>query len=165
MIVILATVHEYQHLGHFLNDEFEKRLLYLKEKFDAKLVMEEWSEKKKSSFPAALASKADISWLNIGTPIEEQFRTFSYSPVCHPAHDGTLPPDFDAPMLLEYGPFEKQENREVQMLQNIEAAMANVDCGILILGVAHLHSMFTKLKDATFEVVAYHWFELLRLHS
>lgn len=160
-IVILATVHELQTAGHFLNSELEGRLRYLHDKFAFEIVMEEWSSNQRPSFAANFAPQVGLPWRNVGTPREEHFSTYT-NPIAHPGHDGTLDHDPEAPGLSEYGPFQRQENRENRLVQNIQTEMANCSVGLFIVGVAHLHSLFGKLRSAGFDVIGYHWFEILR---
>jgi hypothetical protein len=65
--------------------------------------------------------------------------------------------DEAAPSLSEYGPLDKQENRENLMAQNVQQAMTHHDVGIFVVGVAHLHSMSMKLISAGFNVSVYVW--------
>ena len=60
----------------------------------------------------------------------------------------------------EYGPFEKQEAREDQMAKNVQMEMKNYETGLFILGLAHLHSIFSKLRVLGFSVTAYAWLSL-----
>jgi len=154
-VVILATFHEWQTLGHNRNSALEKRLAYLISKFGVQTLMEEWSEKHES-FAETFATKAGVHWVDVGTPPEPQFRTY-HGPINYPGHDGTLPYDPDAPSLNEYGPFESQEARENQIAKNIKAEMEGYETGIFIVGVAHLHSLFAKLRFNGFRVIAYSW--------
>ena len=157
-VALLATLHEYQILGSPHNSELEKRLKYLMRRFGAQVVLEEWFEKNGPSFAAGFAAKSGLAWASVGTPDEEQFRTYTCPPVNHPGHDGTLqPPDWNAPSMAEYGPFKSQENRENQMVKNVEAEMESYETGIFVLGLAHLHSLFGKLMTAGFSVTGYHW--------
>jgi hypothetical protein len=154
-IVILATVHQYQVVGHHRNPELEERLEYLKSRLAADVVMEEWSDKLGQSAAKAFAAKLGLHWANIGPPEEEKFRTYT-GPINFPGHDGTLqPPDWHAPGIYEYGPFEKQEDREKKMAENIQAVMEGHKTGLLVCGLAHLHSLFGKLIASGFEVLGF----------
>jgi hypothetical protein len=153
---MLATVHQLQKSGHFLNGELEDRLRYLREKFSFEIILEEWSKNQSPSFAADYANKLHLKWQDIGTSKEEQFSTYT-NPINHPGHDGTLDSDPDAPELSEYGPYERQENREKQMLKNIQEKMGNHEVGLLIVGIAHLHSLFGKLESNGFKTTAYNW--------
>lgn len=154
-VVMLATFHEWQTLGHNRNLALQDRLVYLISKFGAQTLMEEWSEKNES-FAKEFATREGLHWADVGTPSEPQFRTY-YGLINYPGHDGTLPPDPDAPPLNEYGPFESQEARENEMARNIKAEMELHETGIFIVGVAHLHSLFAKLLQFGFRVIAYSW--------
>lgn len=118
--------------------------------------MEEWSEKKEESFAKAFAPKSGLNWANVGTTDEPQFQTY-WGQIHYPGHNGTLQYDPDAPSLDEYGPFENQEARENRMVKNIHAEMENYETGLFILGLAHLHSVFGKLKSSGFTVTGYSW--------
>jgi hypothetical protein len=50
-----------------------------------------------------------------------------------------------------------QENREHAMVEHICTAMAGHHVGILLVGLAHLHSMSQKLLAADFNVTAFDW--------
>jgi hypothetical protein len=155
-IVMLATVHQYQMLRNDGNSELEKRLDYLRSKFSAQTVMEEWSEKKGESFAKAFATKSGLHWANVGTPDEPQFRTY-WGLIHYPGYNGTLQHDPHAPSLDEYGPFENQEGSENWMVKKVQVEMENYETGLFILGVAHLHSLFAKLRSLGFKVTGYSW--------
>ena len=118
--------------------------------------MEEWTEKKGKSRTKAFATKAGLHWTNVGTPDEPPFQSY-LGQIQHPAHNGTLPPDPDAPSLNEYGSFESQEARENWMVKKVQAEMENYETGLFIIGVAHLHSLFAKLRSLDFKVTGYSW--------
>ena len=161
-IVILGTAHEYQRLGHFLNQQLEIRLEHLRSNFNSQVLLEEWSEKAPPSFAASWAARIGLKYQNIGTPDENQSVLYRCPPIDHPSHDGVLGTNFDAPSMSEYGPFEIQEKREEKMVENIRVAMLNDDNGLLLLGIAHLHSMLARLHSRNFDVVGYHWLDLRR---
>lgn len=165
-VVILATVHEYQVLGNARNSELEKRLDYLISKFGAQIVMEEWSENQRECIAKGFATKLDLHWANVGTPDEPEYRTYT-KPINCPGYDGTLQlPEFAdgdelqhwmAPEMDEYGPFENQEAREDRMTKNVQAETENYESGLFVLGLAHLHSIFGKLRSLGFKVTAFSW--------
>jgi len=155
-VVMLATVHQYQITGNDLNSELEKRLAYLRSKFNVQAVMEEWSEKFGESVSHGFAARSGLHWANVGTPAEPRFRTYS-GVINYPGHNGTLRWDPHAPPMDEYGPFENQEARENWMAKNVHAAMENYDTGLFILGIGHMHSLFGKLLSAGFKVTGYSW--------
>ena len=156
-IVIFATFHEVQMNGHARNEELAARFSYLIRKFEAKIVLEEWSENRPASFARTFAESQGVVWKNVGTPTTEDFKTYTIPLVHHPGHDGTLPPDENAPSMSEYGPFERQENRERRMAQNVQTEMLSCEAGLFVVGLAHLHSMGMKLRAAGFDVVGYSW--------
>jgi hypothetical protein len=157
-IVMLGTAHLLHRVpGDDRTAGLEKCLDYLKCKLGTQVVMEEWSEKKKESVAKAYAPKLGLPWANVGTPDEQQYRTYT-GYINHPGYNGTLPEyDPDAPGMNEYGPFENQENRERQMAENVRGEMEKYETGLFVLGTAHLHSMFSKLHSLGFKVVALSW--------
>jgi hypothetical protein len=156
-LVILATSHNIQDNGHHLNSEFEQRLAFLIRMFAPTLLVEEWAEDRPPSFASVLAKRLGLEYTNIGTPKEEQFRTFCNAPINYPGHDGSLGRCSGAPQFYEYGPLDTQENRELRMMHNIENEMKNHAVSLLVLGLAHLHSMSSKIRQANFNVAAYSW--------
>ena len=154
-VVLLATVHQNQIKGLGNNSGLEDRLKYLISRLGVQNVMEEWSDKHGPSVARELTTKLGLRWANVGTPEEEQFRTYT-GPINFPGHDGTLQPvDWDAPGMYEYGPFENQEARESRMATNIRAEMASHEIGLFVCGLAHLHSLFSKLRALEFEVLGF----------
>ena len=156
-LVILATAHEVQLAGHPLNHDLGIRVEYLCRAFNIHLVMEEWTKSKRSFLEGFARAKTALTWEDVGTPAGEEFSTYRCPPLNHPGHDGTLPPDQDAPSMAEYGPYRQQEKREIQMVENICAKMEQHASGLVVVGVAHLHSLLTKLRNRNFEVVGYVW--------
>ena len=156
-IVMLGTAH----LLHRVPEDdsiagLEKCLYYLKRRFGAQVVMEEWSEKKKESVAKVFAPKLGLPWANVGTPDEPQYRTCTPY-INNPGHEGALEYDPDAPGMCEYGSFEKQENRERRMAENVLAEMEKYETCLFVLGTAHLHSMFGRLQSLGFKVLALSW--------
>jgi len=160
-IVMLATAHEYQRDGHGLNNELAERLEYLLHKFSLQIILEEWSDQQTPSFANRFAQRR-AAYSNVGTPDERQYQTYRFGVISHPAHDGTLPTDPCAPLMQEYGPYPQQENREEQMAENVCSAMREFESGLFLMGLAHLHSLFGKLRARNFAVTAYIWFKLLQ---
>jgi hypothetical protein len=158
-IVMLATVHVYQVPGHSRNSGLEERLDYLSRGFGAEIVMEEWSDKQRESVVRTFATKSGLHCANVGTPDEPQYGTY-LGPINHPEYNGTLPHGWNAPEMNEYGPFENQEARENRMAKNVQSEMENYEAGLFILGLAHLHSVFGKLRSLGFKVTAFSWLGL-----
>jgi len=118
-------------------------------------VMEEWAERHGQSVASQFAQTRQLSWANVGTPDETQFRTYT-GPVNYPGHDGPNG-DWDAPGMDQYGPYENQESRELRMAANVDAEMKSYEAGLFILGLAHMHSIFGKLRSLEFNVTGYSW--------
>jgi hypothetical protein len=162
-VVMLATPHLLNRVP--ANDEtlgLEKCLRYLRDRLRPQIVMEEWSEEKGESVAKAFAGESNpaLLWRNVGTPDQTQYRTFGC--IKHPGYHGALKPydpehDPDAPWMEEYGPFENQQNRECRMAENVRAEMERYETGLFVLGRAHLHSVFGKLRCLGFKVVAFSW--------
>jgi hypothetical protein len=154
-IVILAIAHEYQRLGNPGNAKLEECLAYLSRKFKVQIVMEEWTEEQGPTFAAELAPKLGLDFAKIGTPDDEPFRT-CWPQISHPSHNGTLPYDPDAPsMLHEYGPLDTENAREEQMVRSIRKKMEDYTRGLFIVGIAHTHSLHSKLVSMGFDVTSY----------
>jgi hypothetical protein len=156
-IVLFATVHEYQIRGSNQNSQPTRRLDYLRSRLGAQIVMEEWANKHGQSVAAEWAATLGLHWANVGTPDEPEFRTYT-GPINYPGHDGSLqPPDWDAPGMSEYGPFENQEAREIRMVENVRREMERFENGFFLLGLAHLHSLSGRLRSAGFETKGFSW--------
>lgn len=159
-IVLLATTHAAQRPDNPGNAGLEESLRYLRRKFRAQginlqVVMEQWSEEQPPSFVARLAQKLGLPYVHVGTPDKGPFRT-CWPQISHPAHDGTLPHDPDAPSILhEYGPLDAQSAREQQMLRNIRKTMEDYSGGIFIVRIAHTHSLHSQLVALGFDVTSY----------
>ncbi|WP_213803220.1 hypothetical protein [Granulicella sp. dw_53] len=151
-VVLLGTEHSCQFAGNIGNADLRIRLDFLKEQFQGTMLMEEWSENSGPSFVSTLG----MTYENVGTGPERQYRTYPSS-IQYPGYDGTL--DFDAshPSMGEYGPLDHQENRVRAMVEHVCTAMARHHVGILLIGLAHLHSMSQKLLAANFTVSAFQW--------
>jgi len=152
---MLATVHQLQMPGDGPNSRLTECLAYLSSKFRVQIVMEEWAEELGCSAAAKFAEQSGRAWANVGTSDEDQYRTYGCPNVRHPGHDGTLPPDESAPGMDEYGPFSAQELREDRMATNVHAHMQCYETGLFILGIAHMHSLFGKLRSLGLEVKGY----------
>lgn len=157
-IVMLGTPHlEYKEPKGDRIEGLERRVDWLKRKLGAPVVMEEWSEKRKESVASVFAKESGLRWVNVGTPDEPQYRTCNPY-INHPENEGILPEyGADAPEMHVYGPFDKQENRERRMVENVRAEMEKYETGLFILGAAHLHSVFGKLQRLGFRVRAFCW--------
>lgn len=104
-----------------------------------KIGLEEWSTTRqdRSGFKSVCDTKG-VPWADIGTPATEEYTT----------HDVTLALDFPGSAnIRQHGPFDIQESREELMRSNVISAMSAHDSGVLVVGVAHLHSMSMKLKN------------------
>lgn len=155
-VVVLGTIHEYQLAGRPLNSQLCARIQFLIDRFAATTILEEWTDNESQSC-VPVNFKDRLEYANVGTSSDGGFRTYICHPVNHPAHDGILGFCDDAPSMSEYGPLDNQENREIRMLHIIERQMAKHHVGLLIVGLAHLHSLSMKLKTAKFNVSAYSW--------
>jgi hypothetical protein len=63
---MLGTVHQYQMTGSVLSSGLEKRLDFLRSKFNAQLVMEEWAEKYGESVADKFSKASGLHWANVG---------------------------------------------------------------------------------------------------
>ena len=150
-LLVLGTVHGVQEQGNALSNEFKQVLLGLVADYNIKAILEEWTYEPRVSVAATLASER-LKWKNIGTPNEEIFETWCMPLNYHPAKhkEGYL-------YVSEYGPLEKQNARETFMLSRIKKEMIDTDVGLVLVGLAHLHSMTDKLEVSGFDVTACYW--------
>ena len=113
------------------------------------VVLEEWSVTQiEASGAAAVSGALGIPWRNIGTNDDAELATFGY----HRALD--FPRSAN---VGEYGPFDVQEKRERIMRDNIVREMVASQNGVLVVGLAHLHSLSMKLSsDFDLKSFAYH---------
>jgi hypothetical protein len=147
-IVLMGTTHEVQENDYQGTHEFKKVLVYLCRKFPVRVIMEEWTERKGDTVGKRLASEQNLEWVNVGTPSTRELKTF----------DPWFDPSEDPPMLINrYGPADIQTRREGLMLDAMQAAMRNRETGMMIVGMAHLHSMAEKLVRLGFEIEGFHW--------
>ena len=113
------------------------------------IVLEEWSMTQlEASGAATVSDSLGIPWRSIGTPNEPGLATFGFERAL----------DFpNSANIAQYGPFDVQEKRERIMRDNIVQEMAGSQNGLLVIGLAHLHSLSCKLSN-DFEVKshAYH---------
>jgi hypothetical protein len=109
------------------------------------IVLEEWSEAQKiTSGIAAVCNGKGVIWKSIGTPDTQEFTTYHGIYLDFPS-SANIP---------QYGPIGTQEKREQAMCQIVAAAMLSVDLALVVIGLAHLHSMFLKLSGQ-FDVKGY----------
>lgn len=119
---------------------------FMLNEIEPQIVLEEWSTvRQHRSAAAAAADDKGIPWESVGTPAEERFWTYG------PTNALGFP---IASGLLRYGPIANQELREVAMCDSIQHAIKTRETALLVVGLAHLHSMFLKLS-VEFEVEAY----------
>lgn len=152
-LIALGTYHQVQHNGHALNAKFATVISTIIENYDVQVVLEEWWYLPERSFASTLAT-ADLQWRNVGTSDEIRFKTSESALNNHPPIRGDV-----KPILQEYGPLNVQELRENYMVDHITFFMEAHTAGMLIVGLAHLHSLLSKLKAAGFEVRGYSWID------
>jgi hypothetical protein len=151
-VIALATHHHVQLKGHPLNDRFGQVISLVRENYPIEIILEEWMDAHRSF--ASTVDTDKLKWKNVGTPEEKRFETYAYGlNTDPPTHDPTKP------MLQEYGPLDVHELRERYMVDRIKEFMEPYNVGLFIVGLAHLHSMLSKLKAAVFDVRGYSWME------
>ena len=61
--------------------------------------------------------------------------------------------------LQEYPPLDVQERREEYMVDRVIEVMKPYNVGLFVIGLAHLHSMISKLTQSGFELHGYNSLE------
>jgi hypothetical protein len=82
-----------------------------------------------------------VDWLNIGTPATSEFET----------GPGMYHPSLAARL---YGPMDVMEKRETTMIDSVATIMESKQSAVLVVGLAHLHSMASRLA-LLFDVVPF----------
>lgn len=147
-IILLATNHEIQEKDFEDSGEFLRVLEYVLRTWGVQAILEEWTSQKGATVGQKLAQERNLKWINVGTPSTPEFETAGALYDCI-----EIPPI----VLNRYGPPQVQVKREAHMLAGIRQAMNGIDVALMILGMAHLHSMTEKLGAAGFGVESFHW--------
>lgn len=120
-------------------DEIQKVLEFIMDKRRPQVVLEEWSEtQNRESAAARLCKTKGLLWESIGTPQHEEFETYGF------AYALDFP---NSANISRYGPILVQEKRERAMQEHIVRSMSSFDLALVVIGLAHLHSMYVKLSD------------------
>jgi len=152
-VIVLGTYCEAQRIGHALNAKFAGAISLISESYGVQIILEEWWYHAERSFASTLAT-VNLEWKNVGTPDETRFETAIGGLNCPP-------PTYDPrkPILQEYGPLDVQELRENYMVDCIRIFMEPYKVGLFIVGLAHLHSILSKLKTVGFDTRGYSWID------
>jgi len=134
-LVLFGTRH---HDEKRMPAQIRDALSVIIDKCAPQIVLEEWAESRGKSGAAAVCEKTGgLIWKSIGTPATQEFTTY----------DHTYALDFPSSANTQrYGPIPVQEKREKVMYENITAAMSSMESALVIMGLAHLHSMLVKLS-------------------
>lgn len=112
------------------------------------IILEEWSETQiEKSGAESLANSNNIPWKNVGTPDTVEYKTYKCDVALDFFAKGTC-------QIRQHGPLDAQERREKAMCENIRGLMATRATAVVVLGIAHLHSMMSKLSE-DFDVAGY----------
>jgi hypothetical protein len=152
-VIALGTYHEAQRNGHELNAKLERVISLIIESHGAQIILEEWWYHPERSFASTLSTPT-IEWENVGTPDETRFTTSTSGLNLHPPTHNPA-----KPILQEYGPLDVQELRECYMVDKIRVFMEPYKVGLFIVGLAHLHSILSKLKAVGFDARGYSWID------
>ena len=134
-IAVFGTRH---YTASKLPSDIRATMELIVEKHSPTIGLEEWSiNQVESSGFKTVCDARHLLWTSIGTPPTDDLATYTYTSAL----------DFPAGANIQrYGPFEIQEEREHLMCASIIGAMSSHDSAVLVLGLAHLHSMCMKLK-------------------
>jgi hypothetical protein len=147
-VIVFGTSHDIQKNDFYGTNEFRAVLEYVIRVWQVNFVMEEWTSTKGSTVGQRLASDLNIQWFNVGTPSIAEFET--QIPLFDPMEQ--------PPMIIDrLSPLSVHIKREGYMVTEIQRAMFGRDCGLFIVGLAHLQSMSEKLLNGGFEVEAFNW--------
>jgi hypothetical protein len=143
-LVLFGTRH-YNALE--MPPEIKSALQLVIRKHSPQVLLEEWSETRLDESGAAAVGKLmGVPWKSIGTPPLPEFETYGFSQsLDFPIGQG---------VVVRYGPVTVQEKRELAMCKNISTAMLDSDIAVVVIGLAHLHSLMVKLSSE-FEVKAF----------
>ena len=92
-----------------------------------------------------MAAGHGVTWKSIGTPPTPELESYGNEEA------------LDQPMsanIQRYGPLNSQEKREKLLSKNIVNIMSAYEIGVVVIGLAHLHSMMMKLSG-NFDVDGY----------
>jgi hypothetical protein len=135
-LILFGTRH---HDEKNMPSQIRDALTVIIDKYTPQIVLEEWAESRGNSGAAAVCKdKGGLMWKSIGTPNTPEFTSYGL----------TYALDFPSSANIQrYGPISVQENREKLMCENITAAMASIERALVVIGLAHLHSMLMKLSS------------------
>jgi hypothetical protein len=122
-------------------------------KYDIQIILEEWSDTAGDAIGHTLETE-QLYWRDVGTPDKPEYKSFV----------GFINNNYDPEQpkytyFREYA-FEIHEKREQFMLGKIMEYMTDRERGLLILGMAHIHSMMDKLRKAGFKVSGGTWLQM-----
>jgi hypothetical protein len=147
-LVLLGTAHEIQEKDFCDSQEFRRFLSYIVSKRKVDAILEEWWMGRPPTIGYDIANTLSTHWANVGTPDEPEFQTLEVG-----LASNEIPPI----SLPRYGPLDVQLRRENYMVHRIEVEMSGRNCGLVVCGIAHLHSLFEKLVQSGFHVEAFTW--------
>lgn len=158
-LVIIGTAHEFQLDDDTKNPwtkEFRAMLLnVMKSESDpVEIILEEWADWRGTSIGKNLESD-NLKWHKINPPTTSEYKTDNAGRIGHYGPDAPC-----AYLSLPQHPFEPHELRESYMVNSVIDAMGTRSNGLIIVGMAHIHSLMAKLRAAGFEVIAGTWLQL-----
>jgi hypothetical protein len=147
-LVILGTRH--QALEDGPSPEFREALTLIIKQFNVQVIFEEWSTTRSESVCHHLAKEWGLIWRDVGTPDLPEFKTDELDRALfnHQSPTGV--------MVNGYGPLEAQRAREELMVKNIGSFSNRWNYGLLVVGIAHLHSMMERLSPS-YVVEGFSW--------
>jgi len=153
-LVLIGTAHELQKddVANPWREEFAELLSGLIDIYSAQIILEEWGESLGTSVGKRFESST-LEWRSIQPAQAAVFSTEA------PRIGPSPGPDVPFRLSLRQYPFEPHERREVYMVGCIIQAMQAHSHAVVILGIAHLHSMMSKLRAERLTVIAGHWLQ------
>lgn len=153
-LVLIGTAHEFQRdsVANPWREEFAEMLRNLIEIYSTQIILEEWGTSRGTSVGKRFESNT-LEWRSIQPPQAHVFSTEA------PRIGPSPGPEVPFHLSLTQYPFEPHESREIYMASGITHAMEAYSQAVVILGIAHIHSMMGKLRVEGFTVIAGHWLQ------
>jgi hypothetical protein len=151
-VLMIGTAHDFQTVGNPCEKQFYEMLASVVSNYKIQIILEEWNDSRGTAIGKTLMTP-QLRWENVGT---QDFPEYDTSTAKWINFDPYQPVHL---MLRDY-PYEVQEKREEFMVERIKELMIDYERGLFVVGMAHLHSMMTKLRMAGFDIESGNWLRI-----